>query len=114
VNNVSQFTLKLQPSGLPDAEAKKIAGIKEKTGKDALTALSKQDCYLRVQCKTDLGDNMGSMFVVVRDEGEEVPEYQIDNESKKVDLLFSQHITNLNLKLKSLDEAVKLNTERLL
>ena len=34
---------------------------------------------------------MGSMFVVIKDEPEEVCEYKIINKSESVDLLYRQH-----------------------
>lgn len=47
-----------------------------------------EDQYLRVTCKTDQGDCLGSMFVIIRDESEEQSEYKIINESKHVDVIY--------------------------
>lgn len=63
--------------------------------------------YLDIVCKTSSGFNIGSMFIVVREEDEENCEYKIINESKSVDLLYYQHIDKAKIpqRLTGIDES---------
>jgi hypothetical protein len=61
--------------------------------------LLKKEKYLKISCKTDQSD-MGSMFVVIKDDPVEYCEYTLINESKHFDLLYKQNINNANIPLK--------------
>lgn len=47
--------------------------------------------YLRINCVTDVGQNMGSMFVLISEEKEEHCDYKIINESENFDMVYRQH-----------------------
>lgn len=65
-----------------------MSKIKNLEQKDALFKILNGSSYVKVSCKTDLGENMGSMFVVITDELEEKCEYKVVNETKLVDLIY--------------------------
>jgi hypothetical protein len=50
--------------------------------------------YLRVKCKADLKQALGSMFIVIEEEDEETCDYKIFNQSKNIEIMYSQHIIN--------------------
>jgi hypothetical protein len=51
-----------------------------------LTKIMGKSQFLRVRCKADLKQAVGSMFIVIDEESEDNSEYRIVNDSSAIDL----------------------------
>ena len=80
--------MKLSAHGLSDHDVNQFNALPNTDQKDMLKSTLQEDRFLRVTCKTDQGDCLGSMFIVIRDEDEQKCEYRIINESENVDLIY--------------------------
>jgi len=90
ISAVSKFTLKLNAAP-SDAATASIAKLKAKDQRQRVSRLVNSAEYLRINCVTDAGQNMGSMFVLITEEEEEHCEYKIINESENFDMVYRQH-----------------------
>lgn len=88
ISSVAQFTVKLGAHELDDQSVKRINALPNTDQKSLLQSVLQEDQFLRVTCKTDQGDCLGSMFIVIRDEVEQKCEYRIINESENIDLIY--------------------------
>lgn len=89
ISSVAQFTVKLgAQEEIDEQDAKQFKGLPNASQKSMLKAQLKEGQFLRVTCKTDQGDCLGSMFIVIRDEAEDQCEYKIVNESENIDLIY--------------------------
>jgi len=64
-----------------------FGSVRDPNHKEAALKMLFREKYLKISCKTDLSDEMGSMFVIIKDEPEEFCEYRIINESANFDLV---------------------------
>lgn len=64
--------------------------------------------------KTEIGENIDSMFIVIEEEQPETCEYMIHNESILFDMLYKQHITvsNINIRQTALNNLRFENPEK--
>lgn len=90
ISAVSKFTLRLNAAA-SEASAASIAKLKTKDQKQRVSRAVSSAEYLRINCVTDVGQNMGSMFVLIAEEKEEHCEYKIVNESENFDMVYRQH-----------------------
>lgn len=88
ISSVGQWTVKLAANGLNERDTKEANALSHPSQRALLKSMLEEDRYLRVTCKTDQGDCLGSMFIIIRDEAEEQSEYKIINESTNVDLIY--------------------------
>lgn len=77
LSNIAKFTLKV--SANPDEKvSKQVKAIKDVVHRKQTEKFMNGSHYLRVSCSQGVGQNMGSsIFVVVRDEPDDAPEYLI-------------------------------------
>ena len=64
-----------------------FGSVRDPGHKEAALKLLFREKYLKISCKTDLTAEMGSMFVIIKDEPEEFCEYRVINESTSFDLV---------------------------
>ena len=81
ISAVSKFTLKLNAAP-SEASAAAIEKLKTKDYKQRASRAANSAEYLRINCVTDVGQNMGSMFVLITEEKEEHCDYKIIYESE--------------------------------
>lgn len=55
---------------------------------------------MRISIKTELINDMGSMFIVIRDEHKDYIEYVVENQSKYFDMIYGQFINTSTTPLK--------------
>ena len=89
ISSVGKFSLKLKADKLSNTDQKKLSKY---NNPEALVKMLKEPQYLRVSCKTDISSQLGSMFVVLRDEEKSHSEYIIENHSKLFDIIYGQYI----------------------
>ena len=57
--------------------------------------------YIKISIKTEIGENVDSMFVVIEEEQVETCEYKIHNESLLFDMLYQQHIISSTINIRN-------------
>lgn len=50
--------------------------------------------YIKLKCKADLKQALGSMFIILDEEDEDTCQYKILNKSSVADIIYCQHIVN--------------------
>ena len=59
-----------------------------------LTKIMNEPKYLKVKCKADIKQALGSMFIIIDEEEEDTCQYKIVNQSKNIDINYCQHIVH--------------------
>ena len=78
----------------------RLKTIKESSLRNKVQNLLEQPEFIRVTIKTEIGENVDSMFIVIEEEQPETCEYMIYNESVLFDMLYKQHITVSNINIR--------------
>jgi hypothetical protein len=62
------FTMKIDVNQMEDEDMLNFSQVKSQHSKELLLEYLVKPEYVRLICKADLNDSIGSMFVIIRDE----------------------------------------------
>lgn len=95
ISEVDQFTLKIAPDlARTRLQEQMNAANLAVAERGQLMQMMSEPKYLRVYCKANLKQAVGSMLIIFEEEAADACQYIVVNKSASVELTYCQHIVN--------------------
>jgi len=92
-SEVDAFSLKINPRIRKQRLLEQMNGLNIQE-RILLTKIMNEPKYIKIKCKADLQQAVGSMFIIFDEEDEDTCQYKILNKSSIADIIYCQHIVN--------------------